>query len=265
MANQFDTVRKGGMESILGPSYNYASHIKTPDELGMTDSGGFSNLTRDVKGLLGYIDLLVTGQCKLGNCASTTGRTPDGAAGEDFEGPLGNKFFLPTVTQCRDKATKKMVTRSIYINNVPDGSIPLISNMDSNVSFSTFKGLMPGLLSNIAQIRPTQILMAFVNGKDPLCQAVQLETVNANSVSTIQTGYLTNSDISIMPKRWFPDSAPKSNYDTKEPAKPKKESFTDYYDYSQMPSNAGIKIYYNMLGLLGLYILLRLMLKKPLK
>jgi hypothetical protein len=290
MANQFDTVRKGGIESILGPSYNYARHIRTPDELGMTDEGGFGKLADNVRGILGYIDVLVSGQCKIGSCASTTGRNPDGTQGSTYQGPLGNKFFLPTVAECKDKATQKMVTRSIYINNVPDGSIPLVSNLDSNVSFSSFKGLMPGMLSNIAQIRPTQILMAFVNGKDPLCQTVVLETVDTNNVSTLQSAYLINSDINIMPNRWFPSSHPKSNYDLREPftgyadatgasaagsdasaagasaagasAAGASAAGADATDYSKMPNDTGIQIYYSMLGLLGLYILLRLTLKK---
>ena len=42
-----------------------------------------------------------------------------------------------------------------------------------------------------------------------------------------------------------------------EPEPPKKKE-----DYSKMPDDTLIKIYYSMLGLLGIYILLKLMMKK---
>jgi hypothetical protein len=267
-SSQFDRIKKsGGIDSILGPSYDYASHIKTPMELGMSTHGSFDALGDDVRGLLGYIDLLVTGHCNIGSCASIKGRNPDGSPGEKLEGPLGNKFFLPTAVQCKDIATGKQVTRSLYINNVPDGSIPLVSNLDSNVAFTDFEGLMPGILSNIAQIHPTQILMAFVNGSSPTCQSVLMPVIDRNNIITNQNAYLINSDIAIMPKAWFPKEKPKSSYNTKKP-----ESFSkiiedstlndDKIDYSKMPDDTLIQLYYSMLGLLGLYILLRLMLKK---
>lgn len=271
MTSQLDTVKKpGGIESILGPSYDYASHIKTPMELGMSTRGTFGTLSDDVKGIMGYIGLLISGHCDVGTCASTTGRNPDGSPGYTFEGPLGDKYFLPTIVECKDKATKQKVTRSLYVNHVPDGTIPFISNLDPNVSFNDFEGLMPGILSNIAQIHPTQILMAFNNGSSPTCQAVTMPVVDKNNTTTYQTGYLINSDIELMPNSWFPPSFPKTIYNTREP-----ENFCNMkedqepsiikdasIDYSKMPKDPLIKFYYSMLGLLGVYILLRLMLKK---
>jgi hypothetical protein len=42
----------------------------------------------------------------------------------------------------------------------------------------------------------------------------------------------------------------------------KNDNKTAIIDYSKMPNDYIIRFYYSMLGLLGLYILLRLMLKK---
>ena len=266
-------------ESILGPSYNYVAHIKTPGEMGMSADPTFGALADDVGGLLGYIDLLVSGEGKLGVASKI--KNPDGSF-TDYPQPLGNKFFLKTAVKCKDENGKEH-DRYIYVNNVPDGSIPLVSNLDNTISFKAFRGLLPGVLSNLAQIHPMQILSAFVSGSSPTCQAVTMEVIDKNNKSKLDTKYLVNDDIAIMPAAWFPDSHPISNYDLDLEAPPdpeeekkedeKEEEEEDSFqtmngqnekkkDYSKMPDDIGIKIYYSMLGLLGIYILLRLMIKK---
>lgn len=279
MADQVSTIQgPGGVtaleDKVLGPTYDYSAHIRSPDELGMSSEGNFDALGKDISGLLGYVDLLVTGKCELGNCAS---KYPNGTT---FGKPLGNKFFLDTAVQCEDKATGNQVTRSIYINNVPDGQIPFISNM-SGIAFSTFEGLVPGIMSNIAQIHPMQILMAFVNGQSPTCQAVTMPTIDAaTDTHGTATRYVINADIDLMPPAWFTDGVPaKSTYNLgNDVSGNQNEQFTskvDAYspktelkgsrvDYSKMPNNVIIKFYYSALGLLGLYILLRLMMRKKL-
>jgi hypothetical protein len=262
-------------DKFLGPSYNYVAHIKTPGNLNMRAEGSFDALADDIGGLLAYIDTLVSGHGKLGVGTKTT--NPDGSF-SDYPYPLGNKFFLDTAVKCKDKSGEEHV-RSIYINNVPDGRIPLVSNLDDSIAFKDFKGLLPGVLSNLSQIHPMQILSAFVTGSSPTCQAVTMQVIDKDNNKKLDTRYLTNEDIAIMPADWFPDSVPQSSYDleieAKEPEEKKEpeeeeESFQTMNgqnekrkrDYSKMPDDIGIKIYYSMLGLLGIYILLKLMLKK---
>ena len=96
---------------LLGPDYKYFKFIKPPDEMGMSADGSLGTLANDIGGLIGYVELLVTG----------------GGKASRVDGPLGNKFFLQTGAKCNDLATNNKVTRSIYVNNVPDGSIPFIS------------------------------------------------------------------------------------------------------------------------------------------
>ena len=98
-------------EDLLGPEYNYTKQIKSPEEMGMSSQGSSSAISNNISGLISYTQLLVTGS---GN-ASKTG------------GPLGDKFFLETGAKCKDKETGEEVSRSIYVNNVPDGSIPFIT------------------------------------------------------------------------------------------------------------------------------------------
>jgi hypothetical protein len=266
--SQFDLAKMiGGIsaleQKILGPGYDYAGHIKSPGQMGMSGDGNFDALGDNINGILGYVELLVGGQCKMGKCAS---KNLDGST---FEGPLGNQFFLDTSVKCKDIASGKPVTRSLYVNNIPDGRIPIISDMGGGVTFDEFKGIMPGIMSNIAQINPMQILSAFTAGANAPCQLVTMPTYDAigHPGPGVDSRYVTNSDIGTMPSNWFPGSAPKSKYNLTPP----KESFCNRsdiegspIDYSKMPNDALIKMYYSMLGLFGLYIILRLMLKNKL-
>ena len=257
MANQMDQSQSnlGGLQDqLLGPDYNYSAQIKPPPELGMSSAGNFDALTNDIGGLIKYVKVLVTGQ----GGGSRTGQ------------PLGTKFFLPTMMQCTDKATGNSVTRSIYINNVPDGTIPFISSIGNGMVFDDFRGLVPGLASNLAQINPLQILQAFTSGSSPTCQAITMETINANNVKGSATGYVTNTDIQLMNDAWFLYGA---KPDTSEPEK--KEGFTTMQaasslinekgtpvNYSKMPNDLFIRLYYTSLGLIGLYIFLRIVLRR---
>jgi hypothetical protein len=267
------------LDKIMGPSYDYAGHIKSPTEMGMNAKGTFPQLADNVSGLLGYVDLLIGGKCSLGNCASKLLNNDDGSYAGEYPYPLGNQFFLDTPVKCKDIATNKDVTRSIYVNNIPDGRIPMVSDM-TGASFDDFKGIMPGIMSNIAQINPMQILMAFVTGTSSACQMVTMPTMDVNDNPGTDQRYITNGDIEAMPDSWFTGGVPsKSSYDTTDPegfqsmrganaqpatsanlkSSPLKGS---KIDYSKMPNDVVIKFYYSMLGLLGLYMLLRLMIRK---
>jgi len=70
-------------------------------------------------------------------------------------------FFLKTPGQCTDVATQKLVDRYLYINNVPDGSIPLLTGGTMAAHFSTFRGLIPGIVSSIGALNPLTIYGGF--------------------------------------------------------------------------------------------------------
>jgi hypothetical protein len=255
----------GGLtDKLLGPDYNYSKQIKPPSELGMSAEGNFDVLANDIGGLIAYVNVLVTGKGK----ASRTGE------------PLGTKFFLPTSMNCTDVATGNDVTRSIYVNNIPDGTIPFISE-GMGGGFDDFRGLLPGVMSNLAQINPLQILQAFVNGPSPNCQAITMETVDVNNVHNKSTGYVTNTDIDVMNPSWFVVPGFTSKPDTSKKPPEKSESFTTMHanstllgpktlkgsriDYGAMPKDFFIKIYLSSLGLLGLYFFMKMAMKRRLK
>ena len=138
---------KAAEEKYIGPDYPYYKFIKSPSALGMSGKGSLSQLGKDVNGLVNYVELLVSG----GGNASATGK------------PLGNKFFLKTGGKCTDAASKEDVDRYIYIDNVPEGNIPLISS-GMGMNFSEFKGLIPGTISNLNAFNPMSIFQSFLSG-----------------------------------------------------------------------------------------------------
>ena len=241
-------------QNLLGPDYQYFKYIKSPEELGMSASGSLDALAKDIGGLIGYVELLSVG----------------GGKASKVSGPLGNKFFLETGAKCKDVNSGNQVTRSIYINNVPDGSIPFITSGLDGQKFTTFEGLIPGTMSNLAHINPMQMFQAFMTGTNPACQQIQMETIDENNVKSIKSAFVTVDDINSMSSDWFIDG--------KKPEVPKvTEKFTTLEgttlegttlegstmnDYSKMPDDLLVKLYYSSLGLLGLYIFFRLFQKK---
>lgn len=223
-------------EEILGPDYPYYKYINSPSDMGMGPGG--DKIATNIGGLLAYTNVLVTGDGK----ASTTGN------------PLGNKFFMKTGAQCKDIDTGETVTRSLYINNVPDGTIPLISNMTGE-SFSTFKGLVPGILSDMTELNPLKIFQAFMLGDKPDCKQQTMEVISTNNVSSTDTQYVAIADIQSMNPCWFKN---KKNPITNATCK---EAFSKI-EKGKMPQDIVIQMYYSSLGLLGLYILMKLVTMK---
>jgi len=160
-------------EDFLGPDYRYYKNVKNPNELGMSGEGSVGALARDIEGIIDYVEFLVSGS----GPASRTGK------------PLGTKFFIKTGGQCKDYKTGKKVTRSMYINNVPTANIPIISNL-TGMSFPEFRGIVPGVLEDIYSVNPLKMFRAFMEGNEPLCAEVQLETINADNIPSAQTGYI---------------------------------------------------------------------------
>lgn len=243
MSNVFQDVlndAQGVEEKLLGPSYPYYKNIKMPNEIGMTDKGTLKALGKDIDGLIQYVELLVSGKSK----ASATG------------GPLGNKFFLKTGAKCVDNKTNEQVDRYIYVNNIPDGSIPFISN-GLGVNFKDFRGLIPGAMGNLSVLNPFNILQAFLSGGTPPCQEITMETVDVNNNKSSETHYVTLVDIGNMNPCSFSDKKnPKTGVKCK-------ESFTSYNlnesEEFPFPNDTFDQLYFAGLGGLGIYILYKLM------
>lgn len=248
MANLFQEVLtdvKGVEERLLGPTYPYYKNIKTPTEIGMSDKGTIQQMAKDINGLIQYVELLVTGDSN----ASATG------------GPLGNKFFLKTGAKCaaidsctdsNDASTCQKVDRYIYVNNVPQGNIPFISS-GLGVNFSEFKGLIPGAMGNLNVLNPFAIMRAFLSGSNPPCQQITMQTITSDNIKSSETHYVTLADIQNM------DPCSFSNGKNPVSGQNCRETFQNLEPEVLMPSDPLAQVYFTSLGIVGLYILYRLM------
>lgn len=262
-------------DQLMGPTYPYWKNIRNPSELGMSDKGSISVMAKDVAGLINYVEVLVTGKGK----ASKTGK------------PLGNKFFLKTGAKCMDDK-KKLQDRYIYINNVPLGNVPFISS-GMGTNFKELKGLLPGTMSNLDSINPIEVIQGFSAGGTPPCQKVTLQTISTDNKASKETHYITTLDLQSMDPCNFMDG---KNPVTKKKCKQafgnmdsySNEYYNDdeYYTYDgeysdndddsddgenekkdiedsllSLPKDPIVQIYLACLGILGIYILYRIMVK----
>lgn len=166
---------------LLGQKYSYWKQIKTPSEMGMSSGSRISDLEKDVKGLIDYVQVLVSGR---GN-GTKTGK------------PLGDKFFLQTGATCKAKDNGEITTRYIYVNNVPSGKIPFISQA-AGMNFKFFRGLVPGIVGDLETLNPFTVFSAFKQGTEPECQKIKMETIDENNNKGTQSEYVATYDIRQM-------------------------------------------------------------------
>ena len=251
MSNLFSQITNGVgnvEQKFLGPTYPYYKNIKTPSEIGMTDEGSLRALGNDINGLIAYVEVLVSGKSR----ASSTG------------GPLGNKFFLQTGQKCaatntcknpNDLSTCQKVDRFIYVNNVPAGNIPFISQ-GLGVNFSEFKGLIPGTMSNLNVLNPLVLLQSFTSGATPKCQELTMETITPDNMRSNETHYVTLTDIKNMDPCIF------SNKRNPVTGATCRETFQNNLAATAepvLPDDPIAQIYFASLAGVGLYMLYRLM------
>jgi hypothetical protein len=195
-----------------------------------------SALGKDINGLINYVTLLVEGDSK----ASATGQ------------PLGNKFFLKTGAKCMANDTNQEVDRYIYVDNVPDGSIPFISQ-GLGMNFSDFRGLIPGAMSDLSVLNPFAIMQSFLSGSMPPCQKLTMQIIDvSNNVST-ETNYVTLVDIQNMNPCTFQNGTnPISGKSCKE------AFYTAENREIKLPKDPLAQIYFLSLSLVAVYVLYKI-------
>jgi hypothetical protein len=250
MSNIFQEVLKDAnsvQQKYLGPDYPYYKNIRPPRELGMSSDGDLGALGRDINGLTEYVKVLVTGQ---GN-ASRTGQ------------PLGNKFFLKTGGKCKDVSSKQQVDRYIYIDNVPEGNIPIISQ-GLGINFSEFKGLIPGVISNLNAFNPYTILQGFMEGSIPDCQELQMQTIDVYNNRSTESHFVTLTDIQNMDPCTFSNKRnPLTGAQCKETYQNmvQQDDTKNLYHIPTIPNDTLSQLYFASLGICGIYLLYHLSLK----
>jgi len=245
MSNLFQEVlqdAQGVQNELLGPTYPYYKNIKMPNQIGMSSNGTLTALGNDINGLIQYVEVLVTGNSQ----ASTTG------------GPLGNKFFLQTGAKCQDTASGNQVDRYIYVDNVPNGDIPFISQ-GMGVNFSNFQGLIPGAMGNLNALNPYAIMSSFLSGATPPCQEITMQTIDVNNNSSTETQYVTLSDIGNMDACSFQNGVNPVNGNKCVEAFQTGVSANASKVPASMPEDPLAQLYFASLAGIGLYILYRFM------
>ena len=245
-------------QKFLGPDYNYAKNINTPKEIHMKEfdgknfsifgNNGLSELAGDFAGLIDYVEILVSGS---GN-ASKTGK------------PLGNRFFLPTAAKCIGKDGKHH-TRNLYINNVPTGSIPIISSITGK-DFDEFRGLIPGTFTDLEVLNPLTLFAGMFTTSDSSCTNVELSTIDKSNNEKYVKNYVLDQDIANITPCVLKDQV---NVITKESCSDV-ETFTNINSsilnnkkiLPEIDDDNLIKLYFFVLAILYLYIFIRIFLKK---
>lgn len=231
--------------------YSYPDQILTTDELGVKVGNSWSTIGTDFSGLMAYLRLLLLGGGKAQkNCKGDAGCTK----------PLGDRVLIKTIGKCKDKSGE-LVTRSILINNIPDGSIPFIPGTKGTFP----KGLIPGVLKNMDQMNPLPIFKSFTEGSQPDCTAVKLNIID-NVGEKQQTAYIADSEVKDIDACTF---APNAEGKQINPLTKKlcQSGFTNRYqskkhprpvsvpDPTDIPDDPFIKLYYASIGLLMMYIM----------
>lgn len=146
--------------------YKYYDQIRGPSSLGMSGKGTFKALGKNIDGLKDYIKILIEGDGR----ASKTGSPP------------GNSYFVNTNAKCKDVDNNKEVDRYMYIDNQPSGSSSFVSG-GMGMNFSSYRGLLPGILDDMIQINPERIMDAFMESSIPKCKKVRLKTIGNDGES----------------------------------------------------------------------------------
>ena len=211
--------------------------------MGMSPGFSLSALATNVDGLLSYVEVLISGSGNasvtgkpLGNkfflkttgqCSETTAekwkkeRDEDAAWEKEYE-EVDNKEGAKQITA--DQATKlknalneqkterekkregekKRVQRWIYVNNIPDGTIPFIASGSDGQTFDDLRGLIPGALGNLGALNPVQLFKGFTAGTYPDCAEVTLQTVNNDNVKGSERRHIALVEMVEMNPCWFP-------------------------------------------------------------
>ena len=259
------------MSEEVNNSYDYSKYIKTPKQMGITVGPSLRNVENGVAGIFSYVKLLVEGKSN----ASKTGK------------PLGNKYFLPTKEDCINQYStpKEKVKRSLYIDNVPSGTIGFLK--DSGEDFSDFKGLVPGAIEDVMAIGKIDFFSAFTEVGIPKCLPVKLRTIDINNNESSDTQFVTISDIQAIspcnfvrgPNDIYPMNpvtkarCTRQGFTVSEDDEKNAELYRNYYNLDDdndngvdnksmklmMPDDVFLRVLFYSLGALSFYIALKLL------
>jgi hypothetical protein len=171
---------------FFGPNYDYIKHIRSPSQMQLAVSGNMWEFGNDIAAIGDYIAVLIAGPSR---------------ANIYPERPLGMSYMQPTNAKCTDinaDVSGSMVQRSIFVNNIPLGNIPLLTSAADGQDFTSFRGLIPGIAQNLEVLNPYTFAKGLLGGGAPPCMKVTLPTIDASGIVKTNTGYVTIEDLTDM-------------------------------------------------------------------
>jgi hypothetical protein len=161
-----------GMDTALGPSFDYLQTIQSPAQKGVSSDGSFDQVSTNIGAVRSYVGNLV-------------------------EGPkVGSQFFRDTGGYCKAPGGS-VVKRSTYVNNYlggDDAAGVLGEGFQRAVQGSGFDGIIPGIGGDLASMNPLKIMNGLVADGVPPCEAYTCPVVDTNGqINTSDTQFLTPS------------------------------------------------------------------------
>lgn len=186
---------------LPGPfqKYNYGSFIKSPGSMGMSGgsggSFGLSQIATNFGSLVSYVQVLVNGFSPASRAVSLFDST-------EGQAPLGNAYTFNTGFQCTDQ-NGNLQDAVAYINNVPMGNIPFISQIVGG-DVTSLRGLLPGMFENLNGFNPMIIVDTLaINNGDPCNVSVATDPKYYLPVTNISSDGRTYDVTNGRPKTEF--------------------------------------------------------------
>lgn len=136
------------MDRMFGPTFDYTTGIKKPEDLGVSDDGSISQVFTNANAIKQYTQQLITGPL------------------------LGNSTFVETGGMCQ-APDGGIVPRWSYVDNRMRGADVLPANMQRALGSSgdVFNGIVPGMLGDVVALNPVKPVSALVLSGVPKCSA----------------------------------------------------------------------------------------------
>jgi hypothetical protein len=203
-----------GLDSVLGPSYDYLQTIQSPSQKGVSSDGNIGQVFTNANAIRGYVDNLIVGP------------------------KVGNQFFRETGGTCMTP-NKKEVSRYTYINNKlggDDAAGIFGASFQRAVQGSGFDGIIPGAGGDIASMNPLKIINGLVLDGIPECKPYRCPVTNVQTGVDAgeETRFLTPSlELNMRGCREVTDAAQIIELENTEQNKSKnaaKEVFSPYFE-----------------------------------
>lgn len=159
-----------GMDTAMGPSFDYLQSIQSPAAKGVSSDGSFDQVSTNIGAVSSYVNTLIVGP------------------------KVGSQFFTDSGGYCKAPGGG-IVKRSTYNNNylgADDAAGVLGPSFKNAVAGSGLDGIIPGMAGDLASMNPLKLMNGLVVDGIPPCKAFTCPVVDTNGgINTADTRFLT--------------------------------------------------------------------------